>query len=194
MIKLTALQKITSILILSTLLQGCVAVVAGTAATSVMVAQDRRTAGTILEDKTIQLKALNVIKDTVDADPRVHVTPVSFNNRVLLVGQAPSRRIRAEIEQGVRSIHKIKHLHNEITVADVTPLKVRSVDSWITTKIKSEMALTKEIQTGRIKVTTEDGVVYLMGIVKANEDEIAVDIARHTKGVHKVVKIFEYEA
>lgn len=175
------------------LLQGCAAVVAGTAATSVMVAQDRRTTGTIVEDKSIELKALQAIVDASHNNSDVHIGATSYNNRVLLVGQAPSLKIRSEIENAVRKIDKIKQVHNEIVIAPPTSLLTRSHDSWITAKIKSEMIVTKDFNPTRVKVTTEDGIVYLMGIVKKPEEQIAVDIARHTKDVKKVVKIFEYE-
>jgi osmotically-inducible protein OsmY len=183
-------------LILATLtpfLQSCAAVVAGTAATSVIVAQDRRTAGTIVEDKSIELKALQAIADASHNDPQVHVGAVCYNNRVLLIGQVPSRKFRIDIENAIKKINKVKQIHNEIMVAPPTTMLVRSNDSWITTKIKSEMAVTKDFNPTRVKVTTENKVVYLMGIVSKLEEEIAVDIARHTKGVKKVVKIFEYE-
>lgn len=173
--------------------QGCAAVVASTAATSVMVAQDRRTAGTIVEDKSIELKALQAINDSSHNDPDVHAGAVCYNNRVLLIGQAPSRQIRADIENAVKSISKVKQIHNEIALAPPTRIVDRSKDSWITTKIKGEMAVTKDFNPTRVKVTTENGIVYLMGIVKKSEESVAVDIARHTKGVKKVVKIFEYE-
>ncbi len=78
-------------------------------------------------------------------------------------------------------------------VGAATPMLTRSKDSWITTKIKSEMAVTQDFNATRVKVVTEDGVVYLMGLIKKDEEFIAVDIARHVKGVKKVVKIFEYE-
>lgn len=175
------------------LLQGCAAVVASTAATSVMVAQDRRTAGTIVEDKSIELKALQAIVDASYNDSKVHVGATSYNNRVLLVGQVPSYKIRSDIENAVKKIDKVKQIHNEIIVAAPTNVLTRSHDSWITTKIKSEMTVTKNFNPTRVKVTTEDGVVYLMGIVKKPEEQTAVDIARHTKDVKKVVKIFEYE-
>jgi osmotically-inducible protein OsmY len=175
------------------LFQGCAAVVAGTAATSVMVAQDRRTAGTIVEDKSIELKALQAIVDASRHNAEVHVGATSYNNRVLLVGQAPSYQVRSDIERAVKKIDKIKQIHNEIIIAPPTHLLTRSHDSWITTKIKSEMTVTKDLNPTRVKVTTEDGIVYLMGIVKKPEEKIAVDIARHTKDVKKVVKIFEYE-
>lgn len=185
--------KISLIVCLFPLLQSCAAVVAGTAATSVMVAQDRRTAGTIVEDKSIELKALQAIADASHSDPQVHVAAISYNNRVLLVGQAPSRKIRVDIENAVKKIDKVKQIHNEIMLTGPTSIPTRSKDSWITTKIKSEMAVTKDFNPTRAKVTTENGIVYMMGIVKKSEEEIAVDIARHTKGVKKVVKIFEYE-
>lgn len=175
------------------LLQGCAAVVASTAATSVMVAQDRRTAGTILEDKSIELKALQAIADASHHHTDVHVTATSYNNRVLLVGQAPSQKMRMDIQDAVKKINKVRQIHNEIMVSPTTNIMTRSKDSWITTKIKSEMTVTKDFNPTRVKVTTEDGVVYLMGIVKKPEERIAVDIARHTKDVRKVVKIFEYE-
>jgi osmotically-inducible protein OsmY len=185
--------KIFSLCLLFAFLHGCAAVVAGTAATSAVVAQDRRTAGTIVEDKSIQLKATQAIKDVAQDNPAVSVVAISYNGRVLLVGQAPSKKVRVDIEKEVRTIEKVKHVHNEITLSSPISGMTRSSDSWITTKIKSEMALTKEFNPTRVKVITEDGVVYLMGIVKEDEEYIAVDIARHVKGVKKVVKIFEYE-
>ena len=176
------------------LLQGCAAVVVGGAATSAIVAaQDRRTTGTIVEDKSIQLKAMQAVSDLAGDDPNVHISAVSYNNQVLLIGQAPSRKIRADIVQSVKDIEKVKRVHDEIVLKSPSTVLQRSTDSWITARIKSEMALTKDLNPTRIKVVTEDGIVYLLGIVKPVEEDITVDIARHVKGVKKVVKIFEYE-
>lgn len=186
-------MKLLLIPILFALLPGCAAVVAGGAASSVIMAQDRRTPGTIVEDKSIQLKCMREINEVAEEDPNVHVAAVSYNNRVLLVGQVPNRKIRDEIEQSVKKVAKVKQLHNEIKIAEPTPMLTRSKDSWITTKIKGEMAVTQDFNPTRVKVVTEDGVVYLLGLIKKDEEYIAVDIARHVKGVKKVVKIFEYE-
>lgn len=175
------------------LLQGCAPLVAGTAATTVMIAQDRRTTGTIVEDKSIELKALQAIADASQNDAQVHIAAISYNNRVLLVGQVPSQDVRTDIHQAIKKISKVKQIHNETVVGNPTPVLTRSSDSWITAKIKSEMAITKNFNPTRVKVITENGIVYLMGIIKPLEEEIAVDISRHTKGVKKVVKIFEYE-
>jgi osmotically-inducible protein OsmY len=188
------MYKITLLFAVALLLHGCAAVVVGTAATSAVVAaQDRRTAGTIVEDKSIQLKAMQEIKSVAGDNPQVHVSAVSYNNGVLLVGQAPSRQIRSAIVKEVKRIEKVRTVHDEITLDPPTTMMQRSTDSWITTKVKSEMALTQDLNPTRVKVVTEGGIVYLMGIVKPREEEITVDIARHTKGVKKVVKIFEYE-
>lgn len=174
-------------------LTGCAAVVVGTAATSAVVAHDRRTTGTFIEDKSIQIKAIQCVQRIAKDDPNVNVSVVSYNNRVLLVGQAPTRQIKADIDAEIRNIEKVKQVHNEIQLKAPTNLKERSIDSWITTRIKSEMAVTKDFNFTRVKVVTEDGIVYLMGIIKPQEEAIAVDIARHVKGVNKVVKIFEYD-
>jgi osmotically-inducible protein OsmY len=185
--------KLLCVPVIFSLLQGCAAVVAGGAASSVMMAQDRRTPGTIIEDKGIQLKCMRAINNYSEKNPDVHVDAVSYNNRVLLVGQVPSRQMRGDIEQSVKKVAKVKHVHNEIKVDAATPMLARSKDSWITTKIKGEMAVTQDFNLTRVKVVTEDGIVYLMGLIKKDEEFVAVDIARHVKGVKKVVKIFEYE-
>lgn len=176
------------------LLSGCAAVVVGGAATSAIVtANDRRTTGTIIEDKSIQIKAMQAVSDVAGDDNNIHVSAVSYNNQVLLIGQAPTHQIRAEIISRVKNIEKVKKVHNEIVLSEPSTLLQRSTDSWITTRIKSEMTVTKDFNPARVKVVTEDGIVYLMGIVKPLEEEIAVDIARHVKGVKKVVKILEYD-
>lgn len=182
-----------TVVVSALLLSGCAAVVVGAAASSAVVAQDRRTAGTFIEDKSIQIKSIQAVQRVADDNPKVNVAVVSYNNRVLLVGQVPSRQIKNDIDAEVRRIEKVKNLHNEIQVKAPTNIKERSLDSWITTRIKSEMAVTKDFNFTRVKVVTEDGIVYLMGIIKPHEEEIAVEIARNVKGVNKVVKIFEYD-
>ncbi len=175
-------------------LQGCAAVVASSAATGVAVSQDRRTTGTIVDDKGLELKAVQSIHQALTQDEQnTNVSVISYNNRVLLIGQAPSSEVRSRVEAAVKEVAKFKQLHNEVVIAAPTSLMTRSADSVITTKIKSAMLLNRDINPARVKVITEDSVVYLLGIVTPAEEEIAVDIARNTKGVAKVVKIFEYQ-
>lgn len=172
---------------------GCAVVAAGSAVTTgAMMSQDRRTNGTIVEDKSIEFKATKAMYKVVDAQPKPNIKIISYNNNVLLLGQAPNASMRSEIEHSIRKIEKVRSIHNEIKIGMDKTLKEQSNDAWITAKIKSEMLLTKHFKTNHVKVVTEGGVVYLLGILNASEDEIAVNIARHTKGVIRVVKMFEY--
>lgn len=177
-------------------LQGCAPVIiAGTAAAGMMIAQDRRTTGTIVDDNSIELKTMQAIRQALGEDERqAHVSVLSYNNRVLLIGQASTEAIKRKIESTARQAAKVKQLHNEIEITAPTSLVVRSNDSITTAKIKSAMVLNREINPTRIKVITENGIVYLLGIVTPHEEEVAVNIARHSKGVKKVVKIFEYQS
>lgn len=174
-------------------LSGCAVVAAGSAVTTgALVTQDRRTNGTIVEDKSIELKATQAMYKVLNAEPKPNIKIVSYNNNVLLLGQSPNARIRSEVEQAIKRIEKVRSVHNEIKIEPDHSLKEQSNDAWITAKIKSEMLLTKHFKATRVKVVTEGGVVYLLGIINRSEDETAVNIARHTKGVVRVVKMFEY--
>lgn len=174
-------------------LSGCAAVAAGSAVTTgAMITQDRRTNGTIVEDKSIEFKATKATYSILDKQSKPNIKVVSYNNNVLLLGQAPNAKMRSEVEQSIKKIAKVRSVHNEIKVEKDHSLKEQANDAWITTKIKSEMLLTKHFKTNHVKVVTEGGVVYLLGILHQSEDEIAVNIARHTKGVVRVVKMFEY--
>lgn len=186
------LTKLTIILSLSATLSGCAAVVASTAATGIIMAQDRRTTGTIVEDQSIEFKARKAVASALEEEEKANVSTISYNNNVLILGQAPTEELRDKVEQAVKDVAKVKTIHNEIKVAAPTSTLTRSSDTWITTKIKSEMTLHRNFNPTRVKVITEDGVVYLLGIVKPEEEDIAVNIARHTKGVKRVVKMFEY--
>lgn len=179
--------------ILLAILNGCAAVVASTAATGVMVAQDRRSTGTIVDDKGIEFKALQAIHRSLNHEEKSRVSVTSYNNRVLILGQAPSEQVKSKIEETVKRVANAKQIHNEMTISQPTPFITRTTDTLITTKIKSAMVFNKSFNPTRAKVITEDGIVYLLGIVSPAEEDIAVDIARHTKGVKKVVKIFEYQ-
>lgn len=173
------------------LLQGCVAAAAGGAATGAAMVTDRRTAGTIMDDKTVEFKALHNISLNKSLWQQSHITFVSYNNVLLMVGQTPTEEFKREAFEAVSSIPKIRRVHNELTVGEITSLATRSHDSWITTQIKAKLVGHKEISATRIKVITEDGVVYLMGLVTREEEEIATEIARAINGVDKVIQIFE---
>lgn len=173
-------------------LQGCAAVAVSGAATSVAMAADRRTTGTIIDDKGIELKATHAIAKNKTLWQQSHITPVCYNNVLLLVGQADSEDLKHQAEELVSDFPKIRRIHNEITVGELASIGTRSKDSWITAQIKTKMLGSKQVNPTRVKVITEDGIVYLMGLTTPEEEMTATEIARQVDGVEKVVQIFEH--
>lgn len=173
-------------------ISGCAVVAVGGAATVATVAIDRRTPGTQLEDQTIEVKASQALNGDPELDEQAHLNVTSYNTVVLLTGETPTDAMRQKALELVKSVDKVTHVYNEITIAAPSSMVSRTSDSYITTKVKTKLFANPE-QTGLdVKVVTEKGVVYLMGIVSHAEAEIATDIARQTGGVQKVVKLFQY--
>ncbi len=187
------LPLLAILIFLSFLQQGCAPLVAGGAvATSVIVAKDPRTAGTIIDDKGIQMKAGNDLYEDEMLGDQVHINVASYNGVVLLTGETPTAEMRARAEQIVSEVDKVRRVHNEITVAAPSSGLTRSSDTLITTKVKTRMVAEKEFDSGRIKVVTENGTVYLMGLVTRQQAAVATEISRSVSGVQRVVRLFEY--
>jgi osmotically-inducible protein OsmY len=168
------------------LLGGCAAAVIGGAATGVLVANDRRTVGTVTEDQAIELKSSSRVGD------RGHINYTSYNKLVLLSGEVPTEAAREDAERVVRGVENVRGVYNELQVAGNTALGSRTNDSFITSKVKARFVDGGKFNPVHVKVVTENGVVYLLGIVNRAEGESATDIARTTSGVQKVVRLFEY--
>ncbi|MCG8429480.1 MAG: BON domain-containing protein [Chromatiales bacterium] len=177
-----------------TLLQGCAAIVVGGAATGVAVIHDRRSAGTVIDDQGIELKMATLISEDGDLGKHGHVNATSYNYVLLLTGQAENEQYRSRYQQLTSKIPGVKKVVNEIQVAPNTSLTQRTTDTYTTSKAK--VALAKIELPGfdptRIKVVTENGVVYLLGLVTAEEANAAVEKIRYLRGVKQVVKVFEY--
>lgn len=180
--------------VISMLLQGCAAAVVGGAVVGVAVIHDRRTTGTIVEDQTIELKAREAFLSSDELRKQSHINITSYNNVVLLTGEAPSEALRQRAETLVRRIPKIKRIHNEIKIAAPSALISRSSDATITAKVKTQLLglKIKDFDPSRVKVVTEDGTVYLMGLLRRSEADPVVDRARRVGGAQRVVKVFEY--
>ena len=116
----------------------------------------------------------------------------SFNGIVLITGQVPSTTMILVATREVERLRNVRKVHNELTVAGPTSMISRTNDSWLTTKIKSALVATEDTDASRIKVVTENGVVFMMGLLTRAEADAAVDITRQIQGVQKVVKLFEY--
>ena len=116
----------------------------------------------------------------------------SFNGIVLITGQVASADMIPAATAEVEPLRNVRKVHNELTVAGTTSIISRPNDSWLTTKTKSALSASDEADATRIKVVTENGVVYMMGLLTRSEADAAVDIARQIQGVQKIVKVFEY--
>lgn len=171
-------------------LAGCgLLVVGGTAATTAVVATDRRTAGEQLDDQTIELRVSNEMGKAFGEKARI--TGTSYAGRLLLVGDVPTEADRQKAVEIARTIPKVRTIDDHIRVGDLTPLSVRTNDTWITSKVKSQLVTTEHVPFRTIKVTTERGIVYLMGKVTATEGDLATKVVSGISGVNKVVKLFQ---
>ena len=172
-------------------LQGCELAILGAAGgAAYSIVEDRRSSGAQIDDEAIQLRAQNRVSDRFG--DKVHVTVTSFNRMALLTGEAPDDAMRDEIIKIVQGVPNVHGVANEIQLAIPTPRASRINDELITTKVKGRLIDSGKANPVHVKVVTEAGVVYLMGVVSEKEAEDSVEIARTTGGVRKVVKIFDY--
>jgi osmotically-inducible protein OsmY len=160
------------------------------AGTGAVVSEDRRTSGMFIEDESIELKSNRRIKEQLGNNVRINST--SFNRVVLLTGEAPTETLKQQAEKLVMSVQNVRKIVNEIIIAEKSSLASRSKDTLITSQVKGRFLTKGKFQINHIKVVTENGVVYLLGMVKREEAENASEIASSTSGVQKVVKVFEY--
>ena len=168
----------------------CVPVVVGGAAAGGAMAADRRTTGIYVEDEDIELKAAHKIAIALGESAHVNIT--SYNRNVLLTGEVPTEAAKAKADALVKEITNTRTITNELIVATKSTLSSRSNDTYLTSIVKTQFVTENRFQANYVKVITENSVVYLMGIVNQTEADAAVDIARNTNGVTKVVKVFEY--
>jgi osmotically-inducible protein OsmY len=181
---------LVALLLLSALLSGCPAVMVTGAGAGVMAAEDRRTLGTITEDQSIEFKTSNRVSEK--HKDRVHLNVTSFNRMVLLTGEVPSEEVKRDVERIARSVENVRGVTNELTVGIPTTLSNRANDTYVTSKVKARFVDGQRFNPLHVKVVTENGVVYLLGLVRQQEAKDAVDIARRTEGVNKVVTVFDY--
>lgn len=170
-------------------LAGCFgASVVGVGAGALLVA-DRRPSETYLTDESIELRAGNRIGEKFDK--LAHVNATSYNRSVLLTGEVPDAAAKAEVEKIAGGVPNVKAISNEVQIAGVSTFGARSNDAYITSKVKARFLDANKFATNHVKVVSEAGVVYLLGLVTQRESDAAVEIARTTGGVQKVVRVFE---
>lgn len=174
-------------------LQGCGALLVGGATTGALVANDRRTTGTVIDDKTLQFAVSNRIASIARLADNSHVNVTTYNGLVLLTGEAASETIRSDIETVAQAVDGTKSVSNHIIIGPRSNLINRSYDSAQTAKVKTVMFDVKVdgFNPNRVKVVTEHGVVFLLGIVTQQEADAITSVASRVSGVAQVVTLFE---
>ena len=182
--------------ITSLLLSACSPLMQGTAEiTGLALLHERRNADIILLDEQIELKASLELNLNHGIRNQCHWNITAYNGRALITGETPTEFLQQKIIESVRAISGVKSVYNELRIAPVSSYMNRSIDSVISSRVKTALSYIKNLpgfDATRVKVVTENKTVYLMGLVHSNEGQVATEVARREKGVSKVVKIFEY--
>ncbi len=174
-------------------LSGCSSVLTATREKPINDDRGTRTLGSKIDDSLIETKvAVNVAKASPDLDQGSHIVVTSYNGVVLLAGQTPRADLKSMAEQAAASVQRVKKVENELQVIQPSSLLARSNDAVLTTKIKTQMFADSTIPGSRIKVVTENGIVYLLGLVTQQEATRATTLVQGVSGVQKIVKLFEY--
>jgi len=176
------------------LLNGCATVISATTGDDgVQEDKGRRSMGAMVDDSSIETSIKVNLNAADELLKKAHINVVSFNGTVLLVGQVPSQEMKNLATRVTRtSSSRVKEVYNELEVAGTTTFLSRSNDAWLTAKIKTLMLADREVSSFRTKVISENGVVYLMGLLSEEEAATTVNLVSNTRGVTKVVRAFEY--
>ena len=170
-------------------LTGCVAAVVGGATAGTLAVLDRRTFGIQTEDETIEWKVRGAIAKKFG--DTVHVNQTSYNRKVLLTGEAPNEEVKAELTRYAAAQTNVGEVWNEVVVGPITPFSARSNDAYITSKVKARFVDGNRFRANLVKVVTEARTVFLLGLVTQAEADAAIEIARTTADVKKVVNLLE---
>lgn len=189
-------MRLIILLITSTLfLQGCI-FVAGAAAGAAGIAAvyDHRTIEKVVQDQKTSNEIISKLNQVPNlSNNKANISVATFNQVVLLTGEASTPELKEEAGRIAGSTPCVVKVYNQIAVHAPSSGLSRTSDTWITTKIKSKMLATQDLKSGSIKVVTENGTVYLMGIVTHEQANMTVNIARDVSGVQRVVKVFQYK-
>jgi osmotically-inducible protein OsmY len=182
-----------AVLISALLLQGCVAAaVVGTAAVGTKAATDPRTVGTQVDDSTLELRVNSALNKDEQLKKEARVNVMAWQGKVLLTGQAPSTDLASQAKQIAMGVEGTTEVFNEIRQGQPIGLGTASSDTWITTKVRSQLLGSDQVKSSAVKVTTENGEVFLMGSLTDREGKAAADIASRVSGVKHVTTAFTF--
>lgn len=178
--------------VFAVLISGCSTIIGGVNNGPIEISPNERTWGQWLDDQSIETVATVNINKSDPKFKKSRIKAISFNGTLLLVGQVPNTRLQQLAQVTANNVKQVQQVYNELTIGPAISLITQSNDSLLTAKIKSALINSEDVIADHISVNTENGTVFLMGLVTAKAANTAVDIARHTSGVKKVVKVFEY--
>ncbi|WP_058910868.1 division/outer membrane stress-associated lipid-binding lipoprotein [Entomohabitans teleogrylli] len=182
-----------AVLITALLLQGCIgAVVVGSAAVATKTATDPRTVGTQVDDGTLELRVNNALSKDEQLKKEARVSVTAYQGKVLLTGQAPNTELSQRAKQIAMGTEGVAEVYNEIRNGSPVGLGTASSDTWITTKVRSQLLTSDQVKSSNVKVTTENSEVFLLGVVTEREGKAAADIASRVSGVKHVTTAFSY--
>ncbi|WP_127347626.1 division/outer membrane stress-associated lipid-binding lipoprotein [Pseudidiomarina mangrovi] len=187
--RLSQLALISALVII---LSGCVTAMVGATAIGISAATDSRTVGTQVDDSAIEIRVIAALKGEERLD-NSRIKVVGFNGAILLIGQVPSAGLKDFAGKLARDSRGVVRVHNEIRVQEVISLTTISNDTWLTSRIKTKLLADDNVEGGKVKVVTENGEVFLMGLIDAQQAAVAVDLARNTNGVSRVIDAFEIQ-
>ena len=178
-------------IVLSLAMTGCGAIMSSAGAGPIEEDPGERTFGQQMTDESIETKAEVNINAADEGYDEAHISAVSFNGFVLLVGQVPSEELKSLATDVVRKIEDVRRIYNELEIGAATSAGTRANDTWITTQVKSKLLASSDTPGRRVKVVTENSVVYLMGLLTAEEaDRVSLEAAE-VSGAERVVQLFE---
>ena len=185
------MSRLVSLLVISLMLSGCGSILASFESNAIEDDPGERNLSLQIADESIETKAIVNIRAAHDRFDQANLVVVAHNGYVLIAGQVASEDLKAKATDVVRKIREVRRIYNELAVASPSSAMTRTSDSWITTKVKSWLLGSSSTPGLRVNVTTENGVVYLMGMVTEEEADRVAAVAADTSGVQRVVRLFE---
>jgi osmotically-inducible protein OsmY len=186
---ITKLRNLAVLALCLPVLAGCFGAAAVGVGAGTLLLADRRNSETYVTDEGMEIRAGSRISEKFG--DKVHVNATSYNRMLLLTGEVPTEAIKADVEKLASGVPNVKSISNELAIAGPSSFGGRSNDSYITSKVKARFVDANKFAPNHVKVVTEAGVVFLLGLVTQAEADAAVEIARTTGGVQKVVRVFE---
>ncbi|MDA8258959.1 MAG: BON domain-containing protein [Betaproteobacteria bacterium] len=183
------MRNLAALMLCAPILAGCFGAAAVGVGTGALMLTDRRNTETYISDEGMELRAANRIREQYG--DKTHVNVIAYNRMLLLTGEVPTEVIKADVEKLAAGVPNVKSISNELLIAGASSFGSRSNDTYITSKVKARYVDANKFSPNHVKVVTEAGTVFLLGLVTQAEADAAVEITRTTGGVQKVVRVFE---